>query len=641
MSTVEDRWHRVLLRQMRRAGLDLDALPQEPALTGLLDRISATYAEADQERYLNDRAFALSSGEMLELNERLRRAQATELAVERDRLQAVFDAVAIGLVVVATDGRVIDLNPSAEALLGSTSRSTVGLDLGEVLGPAPDDAASQSAFDALVSSARTGHAWRGADVHLATPIRRGFPANLAFAPLFDDLGPAGGVLAITDTTERAEAQAELAWRASHDALTGLLNRTALHELLHWSLDRRRVGGARVAVLFIDLDRFKLVNDTLGHAAGDALLVAAVTRIIAATRAHDTVARLGGDEFVILTEHIADPQEAMQLADRIVRALATPFTLDSELAFVSASVGVAVSDASSTAASLLRDADVALYRAKDAGRSRAVLFHQSMHDDVADRVRLERHLRHALDDNELSVAFQPIYTALDRRLAGFETLVRWDGPDGWVDPGLFVRLAEDTGLVGLMGDWVLESATDFMTLLSRRGLAHIALSVNLSSIQLGDPMLPARVAELVSRMGAPPRQLMLEITETALLAEPDLTRERLHELRACGVRVALDDFGTGYSSLSALRDFPLDALKIDKSFVGGMIDSGRDRAIVAAIISLGHALGMTIIAEGIETIEQCDAVTALGCDRLQGFLLGHPLTPADAEALVADALGGRP
>ena len=168
----------------------------------------------------------------------------------------------------------------------------------------------------------------------------------------------------------------------------------------------------------------------------------------------------------------------------------------------------------------------------------------MHDDVADRVRLERHLRHALDDNELSVAFQPIYTALDRRLAGFETLVRWDGPDGWVDPGLFVRLAEDTGLVGLMGDWVLESATDFMTLLSRRGLAHIALSVNLSSIQLGDPMLPARVAELVSRMGAPPRQLMLEITETALLAEPDLTRERLHELRACGVRVALDDFGTG-------------------------------------------------------------------------------------------------
>lgn len=634
MTADPTRWHRLLERQIRRAGLAAEDIGPGTALGSLLDRVSASYDDTDQQRYLNDRAFELSGREMLELNEQLRRAGASELALERDRLQAVFDSVATGLVVVDSDRHVVDLNLAARALLGVDALGSAGTPLEAVLGPSPESPEAGAAFASLVDAMAGGHRWRGADLALWTAAGIAFPGNIAFSPLFDDDLPAGGVLSISDVSERAMAAAELAWRATHDALTGLLNRTALMEQLNSVLDSHAAG--MVGIMFLDLDRFKLVNDTLGHAAGDRLLITAVDRIMAVIRDDDVLARLGGDEFVVLCERAASPQEVMSIADRVVAALAHPFALGSDIAYVSASIGVTVSTRDSDAASLLRDADVALYRAKDGGRGRAVLFDQSMRDQVAETVRLERQLRHALDSDGLSLAYQPVFRGDDGRLAGFETLVRWEGPGFEVEPEVFVPLAEDTGLVGVMGDWVLASAAAFLSELHDAGFADLSLAVNVSALQLNDPTLPERVGDVVSRLRAPARSLILEITETALLAEPELARQRISELRSVGVRVSLDDFGTGYSSLSALRGFPLDALKIDRSFVSGVTTSAHDHAIVSAIVELGHALGMSVVAEGVETPEQLAVVRQLGCDRLQGFVLSRPVTAERAWELATEA-----
>lgn len=624
--SLED-WHPLLRRQVKRAGLSVDDGHTE--FSRLLALVSSTYDDTDQQRYLTDRAFELSGQEMHALNERLRRAGETELARQRDRLEAVFNAVPTGLIVIDAERRIVDLNPSAAELLG-VPEGTEGVPLDDVLAPDPADPTAASTLAVLGEAMRAGLSWRGADIHVSTQTAGGFPGNLAFSPLFDEHGPAGGVLSVSDVSERLSAAAELAWRASHDALTGLPNRTSLMERMTTLLSTP--DAEPVAVLFIDLDRFKLVNDTLGHAAGDLLLMTAVERILGAVRSDDMVARLGGDEFVILRMGVTEPSDAVALANRIVATLSHPFAIGADFSYVSASIGVTVGTPGEEASDLLRDADVALYQAKDKGRARAIMFDEAMRDAVAERVRLERQLRQALDDEDLTVVFQPIVRGSDGVLAGFEALVRWQGPEFTVEPHVFVPLAEDAGLVGVLGEWVLETTVDFLNSLKDIGVPDVSASVNLSALQLSDPRIAERIAALVSRLNVPPWRLVLEITETALLDDPELARDRLIELRAIGVRIALDDFGTGYSSLSALRNFPLDSLKIDRAFVSGVVDSARDRAIVAAVTALGHGLGMTVVAEGVETVEQAQTVVDLGCDRLQGFHLGYPMTADDARAL---------
>ncbi len=627
----ESHRHRLLDRQLRRVGLSEADAAADPRIAALLAMVSSSYDDADQYRYLNDRAFELSGHEMLELHERLRQATDSQLAHERDRLEAIFESVATGLVVVTARGEITALNHAARALLRLDVDAPPGLPLHDALMAPPGQAETAQALDAMREAFVRGVPWRGIDLEVAVSDGHRIPAALAFSPLFEDGAPAGGVLAISDVSERLSAAAELAWRAEHDALTGLLNRTALMDQL---TDATAAPGARVGLLFIDLDRFKLVNDTLGHAAGDLLLMTVVDRIRAVVRDQDTLARLGGDEFVIVCREVSSTDEVMAVAERVVAMLAEPVSIGTDVAFVSASVGVTVSTEAADAHALLRDADVALYRAKDAGRSCAVLFDPVMRNDVAERVRLERQLRQALDAEDLSLAFQPVFRTSDAVLAGFETLVRWEGPGFHVEPTVFVPLAEDTGLVGALGAWVMESAGEFLDSLYEAGIADLSLAVNLSALQLGDPELPDRVASLVARMKAPPWRLMLEITETALLAEPDAARDRIAGLRATGVRVSLDDFGTGYSPLSALRSFGLDGLKIDRSFIAGLAHSDRDRTIVSGVTSMGHALGMVVVAEGIETEDQLWAAVELGCDRVQGYALGYPLTPDDAFALAA-------
>ena len=632
MTGDDGRWHRTLQRQLRRVGLDADAAAADAALAALLDRVSSSYDDVDQERYLNDRAFALSSREMQDLYDELRRASASELALERDRLQAVFDAVATGLVVLGPDGVVLRANPAAEVVLGAASADIVGRTVGEVLCAADDDTRSISVVAGLLDAVAGARAWRVQEASLLGRSGRTFTASLVFAPLLHQVGHGGGVLAVTDISERKEVEAELAWRATHDQLTGLLNRAAMADRLAEALQRDSERRSHLALMFLDLDRFKLVNDTLGHAIGDALLIAVAGRLESTVRDADRLARLGGDEFVVLLEPTRGPAEAMLVADRIVGALSAPFEIGDERVYASASVGVAMAAAGDSTESLLRNADVALYRAKDRGRNRSVLFDPSMHDQVAERVRLERQLRHALDAEDLSLVYQPTWAATGGRLVGFEALVRWVGPEGPVEPSVFVTLAEDAGLVGLMGDWVLSSAGGFLADLAAAGRPDLTVAVNLSAMQLPDDRLPGRVLETIAESTVAPDRLLLEITETALLSDPAVARARLEELRATGARIALDDFGTGYSSLSSLREFPLDSLKMDRSFLTHVATSPRDRAIVTAIVALGRALHMTVVAEGVETQEQLDVVRELGCDIVQGYLLAPPMLRHEALAL---------
>lgn len=634
-------WHRLLLRQLRRAGLEPSGPAVDPAIRSLLMDVSATYDDHDQSRYLNDRAFELSSQELLQLNEQLKAASETELAREHARLEAVFDTAVVGLVVVNADGQVTDLNTSARAMLAAP-----GLEMPQpltaVIRPPTHDAGNDRTYTSLQRAISRGATWHGDDVMIRGLDDRAFPASIAFSPLIEDGQVLGGVLSVSDVTERHSAAEELAYRASHDALTGLLNREALLEYVESALrstDGSSASRPSLGVLFIDIDRFKMVNDTLGHAAGDDLLRIVVDRIRKVMREGDTLARLGGDEFIILCED-ADAEASMRVAERVTKAVAQPVSLGHETAFVSASIGVTVSGPGATAASLLRDADVAVYRAKSSGRDRSVLFSETMRTEVAERFRMERALRQALDDAELTVAYQPVFSLADGSLGGFEALVRWEQEGRPVPPDVFVRLAEDTGLISLLGDVVLSHAAHVLTELRSIGATHVSVSVNVSPVQLGETGLLERVVEIANGLDDHPERLILEITETALLGDPDAARQHIEALRTCGVRIVLDDFGTGYSSLSTLRGFPLDGFKIDRAFVRELTSNTRDRAIVSAMAEMGHALGMFIVAEGAETAADVTAVRTLGCDSVQGYALGRPMPAADALDLARSHLAVR-
>ena len=430
------------------------------------------------------------------------------------------------------------------------------------------------------------------------------------------------LVAATDVTARRKAQARLLQAAFYDPLTGLPNRALFKDRLEIAFARAKGReAARFAVFFLDLDRFKLVNDSLGHRAGDELLVQIARRLESCRRAGDTVARLGGDEFTLLVEGVATDEEAIAVAERVHRSLMPPYMIEGHEVFAGASIGIALGGpATERVEHLLRDADTAMYRAKVRGCRHAV-FDSSMHERAMAALRIENELRRALERGELRVHYQPIVELSSSKILGVEALVRWEHRErGLVPPSEFIPLAEETGLVVPLGHWVLDEACRALSTLPER----ITLSVNLSGRQLLQPEFCSELKEMLARCRIDPSRLRLELTESMLIGNGAAAIAALTQLRGTGVRLCIDDFGTGYSSLSYLHELPIDSLKIDRSFVGAMGDDERKIKIVQSILVLGKALGIDVVAEGVETQEQADLLRRLGCERAQGYFFARPL-----------------
>jgi diguanylate cyclase (GGDEF)-like protein/PAS domain S-box-containing protein len=451
-------------------------------------------------------------------------------------------------------------------------------------------------------------------------------------PEIGDQGVVEHVLVMTtDITALKRSEAELAHQALHDPLTGLANRALLLDQLARVLARRDRPAGSVALLFLDLDRFKVVNDSLGHTAGDQLLYAIADRLLAALRPTDVVARLGGDEFVVLIEGLEDPHEPVLLARRIHVALKEPVVVDGNEVFTTVSIGIAVTTShDDTADGMLRDADAAMYLAKARGRDRYEIFDEDLRTQATERLRTETHLRRALDLGEIEVFYQPELSLDTGMMVGAEALARGHHPvKGLLEAGKFIELAEDSGLILDLGAWVLEEACRQAGEWHReRPESKLMIRVNLSARQIAQPDLVGQVVAAMEKGGIEASSLCLEITETALMADPVAGLKVLQDLRGLGVELAIDDFGTGYSSLSYLKRFPVDVLKIDRSFVDGLGEDPEDTAIVTAIISLGRALGLRVVGEGVETQSQLDELRRLGCDRAQGFMFARPGPAAD-------------
>jgi diguanylate cyclase (GGDEF)-like protein len=423
----------------------------------------------------------------------------------------------------------------------------------------------------------------------------------------------------------AEHQARLEHEALHDPLTGLANRALLLDRIQHSVESMSRQSGRPAIIFMDLDYFKSVNDASGHSAGDQLLVQVAERLMAVVRPNDTIARLGGDEFVVLCEDLTDPRdEALTVAQRISERFAEPFVLGGREAFVAVSVGVAAANLGDTAAKLLARADQAMYRAKQLGRGRIEFHDPSIDHQDTRRAELATALHHALDYHQLYVVYQPICDVATRRPLTREALVRWRHPKfGKVAPAEFVPLAEWSGLMTVIGRWVLEHACRDCAEWRRASDPTVGLAVNVSGRQLANGSFADDVEHVLKETGVPPDALTVEVTESLLVSERARARAALERIRALGVRVAIDDFGTGYTSLSWLAQLPLDVVKVDRSFVSSLGLIERHGAIVEAMIHLAHTLGFEVVAEGVETEGQLAHLARLGCDAAQGFLFGHP------------------
>ncbi|MDQ5857742.1 MAG: EAL domain-containing protein [Acidobacteriota bacterium] len=472
-----------------------------------------------------------------------------------------------------------------------------------------------------------------------------------YAPYRDDGGHVLGVIGVaTDVTEQRRADkalraSELRYRthlAFHDALTGLPNRLLLNDRLTVALAQDHRGRQKLATFYLDLDRFKVINDSLGHTVGDALLRRVADRLRSCLREGDTVARLGGNEFVILVSRIADEKDAETVARRVLAALRLPFAVEERDFFLTASIGVSLHpDDGTDAETLLQNADTAMYRAKEQGRDNYQLYAPEMSARASERLSLENRLRQALPNDELVLHYQPIVDLKSGRVRGAEALLRWRHPErGLLLPAEFITLAELSGLIAPIGRWVLQKACEQIRLWQRLGHPGLTVSVNLSPRQFQQTDLVSQVAAALEASEVEPGLLDLEITESSAMENADLTIKTLSELRRLGVGISMDDFGTGYSSLNYLKRFPIDRVKLDRSFVRDIVTNSEDAAIVRAVIALAHTLKLVVVAEGVETEDQLAFLRKHRCDEMQGFLFSSPVDPAKFQELLERRLSAR-
>ena len=443
----------------------------------------------------------------------------------------------------------------------------------------------------------------------------------------------GRVASFRDITERSRAEEKLRYYALHDTLTDLPNRVSFMNHLKQAVDRAEGNDyARFAVLFLDLDRFKVINDSLGHAVGDKLLIAIAEKLLACVRPGDIVARLGGDEFTILLHRSGDANEVAHVAERLQTAISEPFKIDNYEVFTTASIGIVVSsNVERRAEDFLRDADAAMYRAKESGKARYEIFDREMHVRNMNLLQVETDLRHAVERNEFEVHYQPIVDLTTGRVQEFEALIRWRHPKhGLIAPNEFVAVAEETGLIVPIGKWILEESCRQTADWQQRYTFPLSISVNLSAKQLMHPTLTGQVKEILERTGLDAKQLKLEVTESTVMEHSERSLKVLQELDELGIALSTDDFGTGYSSLSYLQRFPFERIKIDRSFVNILETDEKSGLIVKTILMLGENLGIEVVAEGVETLRQLELLRDLGCELGQGYLFSRPVTADEAE-----------
>jgi diguanylate cyclase (GGDEF)-like protein len=450
-----------------------------------------------------------------------------------------------------------------------------------------------------------------------------------------DLNPSALRRAVCSAIERKRAETRLVHQALHDPLTGLPNRALFLDRLGVALDRARRSRSTIAVMFLDVDNFKEINDSMGHPAGDRLLIGLAERLRGMLRPMDTVARFGGDEFTCLFEDLASEREAVLIAERISRATTAPIAVGADETAVTLSIGIAVvPDPSTAAEAVIREADAAMYRAKEHGRARYELFDESARQRASERLALESELRHAIARAELRVHYQPRVTLQGAiEVIGFEALVRWQHPRrGLLAPEDFIPLAEETGMVMAIGQFVVEEALHQVARW-RRFNPRVTVAVNLSARQLEDLGLPSMLAGAMRAGGGVPEALCLEVSERALSGDPETAIRALSALKALGVKLGIDDYGTGSTSLQTLRRLPIDALNIDRSFIDGVDSDPVQTTIVETVVKLGHAVGLSVVAEGVETEEQLEQLQALGCDHAQGYLFSGAVPEDEADALM--------
>jgi diguanylate cyclase (GGDEF)-like protein/PAS domain S-box-containing protein len=573
-----------------------------------------------------------------------------QLKASEQRFHSAFTHASIGMALLSFDGRILQANAALVALLGERRADTL-------VEHRFADLVVEADRDLLTGELEQVHS--GAAETFTIEVRcRHRSDNEIWAALhcglFSEVGSDRPclILQVQDVSARRHAEAQLNRIAFHDGLTGLPNRGRFHALLGQALENARADATKhFAVMFLDFDRFKLINDSMGHSAGDEFLIQVSRRIQDHVRPGDVVARLGGDEFAVLVHHLESESAATHLAERLQDVLRQPLSVAGVHVTTSASIGITFSHLGyDTTEAILRDADIAMYRAKAAGKARYALFDADQHTQVSERVRLEADLRSAIARREIGVAYQPLFSLASGALRGFEALARWEHPQlGPISPATFIPIAEESGLIIELTDLVLESACSRLRQWQSRApsLAELRMHVNISGPDLAQPQLAARVEQALRVARLEARHLMIELTENIVMQRVEGALDTLAALRKLGVAIAIDDFGTGYSSLAYLSRLPIDCLKIDRSFVAGMTgtsgESHHSAEIVRAIVSLGGTLGKSVVAEGIETDSQLGQLRDLGCRGGQGYHLSRPLNVAEVELLLdcvlADTLTG--
>lgn len=544
-------------------------------------------------------------------------------ASQKLALQVIAE-LAEGVMIFDREFRLVDANPAFERVLGWR--------LDEVKGSPPDFLALDGEDAALARDVRAAleehGSWQG-EVSWRRKDGERFPALLSFSAVHSEGVLSHYVGVFNDISTSRDYEQRLAYLAKHDLLTHLVNREAFTERLNSAMTNARRAGYSVGVVVLDLDNFKTVNDSLGHEAGDRMLKTVAARLRDLVRDTDVIARLGGDEFAVLLAEVDRPDDCAVFVERVFETLREPFVVGGHEVFATCSAGVSVFPADATqSALLLSSADTAMYRAKAEGRNTYQFFSSEMNTLTLENLLLANSLRHALAQDEFVLHFQPRFVATTRKMTGVEALIRWNHPEqGMVPPGKFIPVAEDTGLIGDIGEWVLRAACRQAMAWRAQGHPPICMAVNLSARQLREPGFGGQVARVLAETGMPPGDLELEITESMLMRDPEAAAATLANLHGLGVRIAIDDFGTGYSSLSYLKKFTIDDIKIDRAFVTGLPDDADDVAIVRAIIAVAGSLGMRTVAEGVETDAQLQCLSDLDCNEVQGFLLGRPV-PAD-------------